>query len=464
MAVAPPALTAALEREDFGGRPQVRALHAMGAAWSGGEVSGEELIAAAAAVRTKAYDQLHAPGTHWRAVHVGWRDAFVLAVLLQVRARLAGERPFDPLDAVRDLDVALMIGSPAYRPVLQPLIDSLDPGGCRAADGTPAAAGAPLSSDARAGDAVPAPNVFAPVLHCDLLCGPSPRRARQPSLTAFFNEYLAPRRPVVLEGLLDSWPARTTRPWTNLAYLRRIAGHRIVPVELGPHYLDDEWREELMPFGQFLDDHLLGASRRAPAADGEPEPKARRRDRPTGYLAQHALLDQIPALARDVCLPDYVALSDSDIDSGDDEDAAGDHGQVATAQGEPTPSAPAAAAAGRGPTLRINAWLGPAGTRSPLHQDTGYHNILAQVAGSKYVRIYPDSARAALYPRSDAVHKVSSQIADLRHVDHAAFPAFRHAPFEDLILSEGEALFIPAGAWHYVEALSPSFSVSFWWR
>lgn len=79
--------------------------------------------------------------------------------------------------------------------------------------------------------------------------------------------------------------------------------------------------------------------------------------RETGYLAQHELFDQIPPLRRDIMTPDYCALL-----LADEEDDGGAE-SVAT-----------------------NAWFGPGGTVSPLHNDP-FHNLLAQVVGSKRVSV-----------------------------------------------------------------------------
>ena len=45
-----------------------------------------------------------------------------------------------------------------------------------------------------------------------------------------------------------------------------------------------------------------------------------------------------------------------------------------------------------------NIWMGPEGTRSPLHNDP-YENIFAQVVGYKYFRLYPPCETESVYPR-----------------------------------------------------------------
>ena len=39
-------------------------------------------------------------------------------------------------------------------------------------------------------------------------------------------------------------PAHRRRPWADLSYLKRVAGHRTVPVERGSNYLATDFDEQ----------------------------------------------------------------------------------------------------------------------------------------------------------------------------------------------------------------------------
>ena len=99
---------------------------------------------------------------------------------------------------------------------------------------------------------------------------------------------------------------------------------------------------------------------------------------------------------------------------------------------------------------------------TPLHHDPHY-NLLAQVVGTKYVRLYHPRHTESLYPYTTGLTQNSSQI-DIDDPDLSAHPAFARVTAEECVLYPGQMLFIPPGWWHYVKALSVSFSVSFWWR
>lgn len=248
--------------------------------------------------------------------------------------------------------------------------------------------------------------------------------------------------PLVIPGSLSEWPALDC--WNDPTYFLRqtLHGRRLVPVELGRSYVDSDWSQTMLPFKDFLRTYMLPS---------QPEK--------IGYLAQHDLFTQIPSLRTDIAIPDYCFTS------------------------PPTPTGAAARTFGLGATSQLeepllNAWLGPKGTRTPLHTDA-YHNILAQVVGYKYVRLYSPEQTAKLYPRG--VDENGVDMGNTSQVDISAvraqelsgatdevlardFHLVKDAEYVEGILAPGECLYIPLGWWHYVESLTVSFSVSFWWN
>ncbi|NXV63238.1 KDM8 protein, partial [Molothrus ater] len=227
---------------------------------------------------------------------------------------------------------------------------------------------------------------------------------RCPSLEHFRDNYLVPQRPVVLEGVMDHWPCM--KKW-SVDYFCQVAGCRTVPVELGARYTDEEWSQQLMTVSDFISQYIMDENN-------------------VGYLAQHQLFDQIPELKEDISIPDYCCLGEGEEDD-----------------------------------ITINAWFGPGGTVSPLHQDP-QQNFLAQVFGRKYIRLYSPQDSENLYPHESQILHNTSQV-DVEDPDLVKFPNFTKAAFQSCILMPGQILFIPVKYWHYVRSLELSFSVSFWW-
>nr|SVE85566.1 EOG090X0844 [Daphnia pulicaria] len=226
-----------------------------------------------------------------------------------------------------------------------------------------------------------------------------------PSIETFLLDIMN-KKPVVITGAMDFWPAMEERRW-SVNYLRKVAGYRTVPIEIGSKYTDDAWSQSLTTINEFIDDYILKPNKAA------------------GYLAQYQLFQQIPQLKNDIVIPDYCHLGTCD-------------------------------------DINVNAWFGPRGTISPLHYDPD-HNFLSQVVGSKYIRLYEEQVTSSLYPYEQELLFNTSQV-DVEKPDLKRFPLFSSAPYVETILEPGSMLYLPPRMWHYIRSLSTSFSVSFWWK
>jgi hypothetical protein len=107
-------------------------------------------------------------------------------------------------------------------------------------------------------------------------------------------------------------------------------------------------------------------------------------------------------------------------------------------------------------------WLGPAGTVTPLHCDYD-DNIFAQVWGSKRIFLAPPHHDAFLYPK-EANAILSGSPFDPEAPDFARFPLARQAHLVECIVAPGEMLYVPAGWYHQVRALTFSLSSNRWAR
>ena len=223
------------------------------------------------------------------------------------------------------------------------------------------------------------------------------------------ENFLDKKIPVIITDAISFWPCLNERKWT-LNYLIKNAAYRTVPIEIGSKYTDESWSQKLMTLEQFIHDFIIEQNNQI------------------GYLAQHNLFEQIEELRKDFCIPDYCSISKNDNVNVD-----------------------------------INAWFGPSGTVSPLHYDQK-DNLLCQVMGSKYIRLYSDETpEEIIYPHQSNLLSNTSQV-DVENVDVVKFPLFSQANYYDCHLHEGECLFIPKGFWHFVKSLTTSFSISFWWE
>jgi lysine-specific demethylase 8 len=356
---------------------------------------------------------------------------------------------------VKTVDMALIMAGPPSSPDLQEKIDAvlamlqdIDISSIKdETSGTPAKRQKLDSSLDPWRDRFPLTRAFIPAVSSRML------RIAAPSFDWFENYMLKPNdpdlgpEPIIIKGATDHWPACNERSWNSPSYLlsKTIGGRRLVPIELGRSYVDEGWSQKIISFKEFVNQYIILETGSEEASKG--------------YLAQHNLFAQIPSLRQDIAIPDYCYTSPP----------------------PPHKSSPLAEKHYKLPQLDeplLNAWFGPGGTISPLHTDP-YHNILAQVVGRKYIRLYAPRESEKLYARGvedggvDMGNTSALDIGLLAGWDGTEedrirashqFLKFPEARFVDCILEEGECLYIPVGWWHYVRSLSVSFSVSFWWN
>lgn len=296
-------------------------------------------------------------------------------------------------------------------------------------------------------------------------------------VAAFRRDFFKSQLPVVIRDgtITDGWLA--LGKWCDLKYLVQNFGHRLVPIEIGRHHEKAQrgknrdnmsaqdskptlWQERICTLRDFIQQYILpsnviahersrrwkenGLERHGQDANSPPPLPA---SKLVGYLAQHTLFEQLPSLKKDFESP---------------------HDLCAACNG------------GQG-VEKINAWFGTEGTVTPLHFDS-YDNLLVQVAGYKYVRLYSPDQTKFLYVNSERnidmgetrdrafSQDVTMAQNNISPIDVEApseenlrdYPLFGSSQFTEAILSPGDCLFIPEGTWHYVRSLSPSFSLNFW--
>lgn len=107
-------------------------------------------------------------------------------------------------------------------------------------------------------------------------------------------------------------------------------------------------------------------------------------------------------------------------------------------------------------------WIGPARTVTPLHCDYD-DNIFAQLWGRKRIFLAPPHHDTYLYAR-EANPLLFGSPFDPEAPDFHAFPLARQAALVEIVVEPGDMLYVPAGWYHQVRALSFSLSANRWAR
>ncbi|MES2277782.1 MAG: cupin-like domain-containing protein [Bacteroidota bacterium] len=217
----------------------------------------------------------------------------------------------------------------------------------------------------------------------------------------FINNYLIPRKPLVIHKATETWPA--LQKWT-FEYLKQAVGDQIVPLydssKADPSKPINAAASE-MKFGDYID--LI-------------------QTQPTDLRI--FLFDPIKH-APDL-LDDYRAPKDL--------------------MGGFLDQYP-------------NMFFGGAGSVTFLHYDIDLAHIFhTHFNGHKHVILFDQKWSERLYRIPYATYALEDY--DIEHPDFKKFPALDGVEGHEAILEHGDTLFMPTGYWHWMKYLDGSFSIS----
>ncbi|MDO9368303.1 MAG: cupin-like domain-containing protein [Sphingopyxis sp.] len=218
----------------------------------------------------------------------------------------------------------------------------------------------------------------------------------------FYRHHYEANRPAKLTGLIDHWPALAR--W-SLDHFARVAGHAVVEAQVererSPDYeLAKDDHRRLVRFDELID--WLGKD------EASNDIYLTAYNSGTNAAALGALWDDMAPIE----LLDTSRTRDGFF------------------------------------------WLGPRGTLTPWHHDLT-NNLLVQVIGRKRVRMAPPWA-------FDRMKNSRHCFSDWANEPLPAGPGDADTPpVLETVIGPGEAIFLPVGWWHQVEALDLSASMSF---
>jgi ribosomal protein L16 Arg81 hydroxylase len=216
----------------------------------------------------------------------------------------------------------------------------------------------------------------------------------------FYQQYVKPRKPVILKNYTKNWKA--IEKWTP-EYLKEIAGSH--PVKLYGKWLENSPTVIEMPpvkevpFGEYLDDLASGQ-----------ESDLR--------IFLFNLFKLEPNLLNDF---EFTPIMDGYLKDF--------------------------------PYL----FFGCAGSDVRLHYDIDLSNVfITQFQGVKRFTLFDQSQTKYLYKFPFTTHSA----VDMQNIDFEKYPALKLAQGYTCDLEHGETLFMPSGIWHYIEYLDGSYSLS----
>jgi lysine-specific demethylase 8 len=105
-------------------------------------------------------------------------------------------------------------------------------------------------------------------------------------------------------------------------------------------------------------------------------------------------------------------------------------------------------------------WIGHSHSKTGLHYDTQYRNLLCQVQGKKKIYLFAPDQSKYMYPSDKFdLGSVCSKV-NFWDVDNKKFPDFNKAKYIEIILNPGQILSIPPYWWHAVENIGTNIAFS----
>ena len=226
------------------------------------------------------------------------------------------------------------------------------------------------------------------------------KRVKNISAEDFVQQYVKPQKPVVIENLIEDWPAREL--WT-FEYFKNIAGDVEVPLynskPITSKYMYNEPQAK-MRLADYID--LL-------------------QNKPTDLrIFLFNLIKERPVLQDHIKLPDIGLKLFKDL-----------------------------------PFL----FIGGENSKVFMHYDIDLANILhVHLSGQKHCLIFPPSETKYLYKVPNSL-KTNDGI-DFSNPDFETYPALAYAKGYTTDLSPGETLYMPEGYWHHMHYKTAGFSIS----
>ncbi|MFI8377588.1 cupin-like domain-containing protein [Leeuwenhoekiella sp. NPDC079379] len=216
----------------------------------------------------------------------------------------------------------------------------------------------------------------------------------------FVKNYLKPQKPVVIENLIEDWPAFDK--W-DLDYIKDVAGDNEVPLyDDRPVTHEDGFNQAhaKMKMADYID--LL-------------------QKEPTTYrIFLYNIMKEVPTLKKDFNFPKIGLHLIKQI-----------------------------------PMV----FFGGENSRVFMHHDIDFANILHfHFHGKKQVVLFPPEQTENLYKVPHSL--ITREDIDFDNPNYDKFPVLKKAEGFICELNHGETLYMPEGYWHYMKYVTPGFSMS----